>query len=215
MQSRYDSLPIEGEVMSETSPIPHDAWCAWHPQELARRVSGVGRPWCVVGGWALDLWHGAETRLHEDIEFTVLRAELSLFRHALTNLRLHAVGNGQVRPLLRGEAPPADIAQVWCEDVAAGCWRADMMLEEGTPQTWIYKRDPSIRRPRCEMVQVTADGIPYLAPEAVLLFKAKYQREKDEADFARAVPMLGKDRRRWLKACIAKADPRHVWLAAL
>ncbi|WP_312417986.1 hypothetical protein [Shinella sp.] len=120
-----------------------------------------------------------------------------------------------MRPLLPDEAPPADIAQVWCEDVAAGCWRADMMLEEGTPQTWIYKRDPSIRRSRCEMVQLTADGIPYLAPEAVLLFKAKYRREKDEADFARAVPMLGKDRRRWLKACIAKADPRHVWLAAL
>ncbi|WP_306424436.1 nucleotidyltransferase domain-containing protein [Shinella sedimenti] len=106
--------------MSETSPIPHDAWCTWHPQELARRVSGVKRPWCVVGGWALDLWHGAETRPHEDIEFTVLRAEFSLFRHALTGLRFHAVGNGQVRPLLPDEAPPADIAQVWCEDVAAG-----------------------------------------------------------------------------------------------
>ncbi|UPA26217.1 amino acid transporter [Shinella oryzae] len=201
--------------MSEASPIPHDAWCAWHPQELARRVSCVRRPWCVVGGWALDLWHGAETRPHEDIEFTVLRAQLPLFRHALTGLRFHAVGNGEVRPLLGDEAPPADIAQVWCEDVAAGCWRADMMLEEGTLETWIYKRDPSIRRSRTDMVQVTKDGIPYLAPEAVLLFKAKYRREKDEADFARAAPMLDEDRRRWLKACIAKAYPDHGWLAAL
>jgi hypothetical protein len=209
------AFQIEGEPMSEASPIPHDAWCAWRPQELARRLSGIGRPWCVVGGWALDLWHGAETRLHEDIEFTVLREDLAMFRQVLADFRFHAVGDGQVRPLRADEAPPADIAQVWCEDVAAGCWRADMMLEDGTPETWIYKRDPSIRRSRCEMVQVTADRIPYLAPEAVLLFKAKYQREKDEADFARAVPMLDEDRRCWLKACIAKAHPDHGWLAAL
>lgn len=46
----------------------HDTWCAWHPAELARRVAGISKPWCVVGGWALDLWHGKQTRYHEDFE---------------------------------------------------------------------------------------------------------------------------------------------------
>lgn len=90
-----------------------------------------------------------------------------------------------------------------------------MMLEDGTPETWVYKRDPSVCRPRGEVVHVTADSIPYLAPEAILLFKAKYQRDKDEADFAQALPKLDVRQRQWLKARIAEAHPHHGWLRAL
>ncbi|MCR6498799.1 amino acid transporter [Shinella sp. CPCC 101442] len=196
--------------------LPHDAWCAWHPQELARRLCGIARPWCVVGGWALDLWHGVETRPHEDLEFTILRDDFGVFRAALPEMRFHAVGDGQVELLGEHEAPAAGIAQVWCEDIAARCWRVDMMLEEGgNPETWVYKRDPSVRRPRGEMVHVTAAGIPYLAPEAILLFKAKYRRDKDELDFENALPKLDGAQRRWLQARIAEAYPEHGWLQAL
>ena len=202
-------------MMTATPTLPHDAWAAWHPKELAHRLTGVTRPWCIVGGWALDLWHGKQMRPHDDLEFTILRTDFADFRAALQGLRLHAVGDGHVEPLGAEDVLPSGIAQVWCEDVAARCWRVDMMLEDGTPETWVYKRDPSIRRPRGEMVQVTAEGIPYLAPQAVLLFKAKYRREKDEVDFARALPKLDQAQRHWLKACIAKAHPGHVWLEAL
>jgi hypothetical protein len=197
------------------APLPDDAWSAWHPAELAYRLAGVARPWCVVGGWALDLWHGVETRPHEDLEFTILRADFQRFRTALSGLRLHAVGDGHVEPLAAEAVPPADIAQVWCEDVAARRWRVDMMLEDGTPDIWIYKRDPSIRRPRSAMVRTNGEGIPYLAPEAILLFKAKYRREKDEADFAMALPKLETAQRHWLKAAIAKAHPDHAWIGLL
>lgn len=202
-------------MTAPTTPLAHDAWSAWHPAELARRLAGVPRPWCVVGGWALDLWHGAGTRPHEDLEFTLLRPDFPLFRAALPDVRLHLVGDGKVRPLAEGEAPPADIAQVWCEDRAARRWRVDMMLEDGTPETWIYKRDPSIRRPRREAVRLGAGGIPYLAPEIVLLFKAKYRRDKDEADFARALPKLDASARDWLRECLGGAHPGHAWLDAL
>lgn len=201
--------------MNVPSTLPHDAWSAWHPGELARRLAHVSRPWCVVGGWALDLWHGVETRPHDDLEFTILRGDFLPFCAALPGLRFHAVGDGHVQPLATGQAPPAGIMQVWCEDVAAKCWRVDMMLEEGTPETWVYKRDPAINRPRREMVHVTLDGIAYLAPEAILLFKAKYRRDKDEADFAAALPKLDRAQRVWLSACIAKAQPDHAWLEAL
>lgn len=197
------------------APLPHDAWAAWHPAELARWLAGIARPWCVVGGWALDLWHGIETRPHEDLEFTILRDDFPLFRMTLPGLRFHAVGDGHVAPLAAEAEPPTNIAQVWCEDVAARRWRVDMMLEDGKPDIWVYKRDPSIRRPRSEMVRTGSDGIPYLAPEAILLFKAKYQREKDEADFALALPKLDGSQRHWLKTAIAKAHPDHAWLGVL
>jgi len=31
------------------------AWQPWTPEQLAQRLKHVSRPWCVVGGWALDL----------------------------------------------------------------------------------------------------------------------------------------------------------------
>jgi hypothetical protein len=195
--------------------LAHDAWCAWHPTELAGRLSGIARPWCIAGGWALDLWHGHQTRDHEDLEFTVLREDVAAFRQVLTGMDFHAAGDGIVEPLPAGEEPPATIWQIWCQDSVARCWRVDMMIEPGTPDMWEYKRDPAITRPRREMVGMTGDGLPYLRPAAVLLFKAKHRRAKDEIDFAKAVPKLARVERSWLKTCLATAHPGHEWLQML
>jgi len=196
-------------------PIAHDAWSPWHPTELAARLSAVTRPWCIVGGWALDLWHGHQTREHEDLEFTVLRHDLGAFRGALEGMEFHLVGDGIVEPLPANEEPPATISQVWCLDVEARRWRVDMMIEPGTLDTWIYKRDPAISLPRAEIVARTEDGISYLKPAAILLFKAKYQRAKDEADFERALPKLLSSERQWLKTSLAACHPGHEWLSSL
>jgi hypothetical protein len=78
-----------------------DAWDAWHPEELARRLAGIDRPWCVVGGWALDLWHGRVTREHHDLEFTVLREDFGCFRQYLLRDIHEANGLPPILPLGR------------------------------------------------------------------------------------------------------------------
>lgn len=202
--------------MKEQKAIPdQDNWDAWNPTELARRLSGVSRPWCVVGGWALDLWHGTKTREHEDIEFTILREDLHVFRYALNDMELYAVSDGELQHLTDDQEPQEAISQIWCFDNQAGCWRADMMIESGTDNYWVYKRDRQIRRLRSEMVALTASSIPYLNPSAVLLFKAKYCRPKDEDDFARAVSGLSPSERIWLKDCLGNLHPGHGWLEIL
>ncbi|WP_018184382.1 nucleotidyltransferase domain-containing protein [Kaistia granuli] len=200
-----------------TSPaVPdHDAWSPWHPAELGRRLRGIDRPWCIVGGWALDLWHGHQTREHEDLEFTVLRDDLPAFRETLSGLDFFATGSGNVEPLPDGVDPPSDIFQIWCLDPVARRWRVDMMIEPGTPGDWVYKRDTRIVRPRAEMVEFTPDGLPYLKPAAILLFKAKHARAKDEIDFATALPRLPEGERAWLKDCLALPHPGHPWIGAL
>jgi hypothetical protein len=193
----------------------HDAWSAWHPLELTSRLSGISRPWCIVGGWALDLWHGQQTRGHDDLEFTVLREDVGIFRKALQGLDFYTAGSGVVTPLPQGTEPPADIVQIWCLDSIERRWQVDMMIEPGTQQTWICKRDPTIFGPRHEFVRSTSDGIPYLAPAPILLFKAKYQRAKDEIDFENALPKLATAERAWLKASLELVHPGHDWISAL
>ena len=57
------------------------------------------------------------------------------------------------------------------------------MREPADGDTWICRRDERIRMPYDQVIERTADGIPYGRPEIVLLFKAKAARPKDDADF--------------------------------
>jgi hypothetical protein len=56
-------------------------------------------------------------------------------------------------------------------------------------------RDASITLPYSELILRTSEGIPYAAPEVVLLFKAKHLREKDIADFQGVLPTMDQTRR--------------------
>ncbi len=190
-------------------------WIPWHPQELAQKLDGLALPWCVVGGWALDLWHGEETRPHDDIEFAVLRQHLPHFRERLASVTIYTVDDGRITPLAPHDMPAPEAGQFWCRDEAAGCWRADMMIDSGTPEMWVCKRDPRIQHARNEMVRHNAQGVPYLGPDAVLLLKAKYQRAKDEQDFAAALPKLNSDERMRLARWLAQIHPGHPWSARL
>ncbi|MRX36817.1 amino acid transporter [Aminobacter sp. MDW-2] len=201
--------------MKQPDAPDHDGWCAWHPTELARRLTGVSVPWCVAGGWALDLWHGHQTREHEDLEFTVLLSDVPVFRRALADMEFHTAGDGIVRHLPAQSAPPAEISQVWCLDVVQHCWRVDMMIEEGSPDLWVYKRNPAISVPRADIVATTPAGISYLKPAAILLFKAKHGRPKDEVDFANALPKLQQSERSWLKHCLDLCHQGHRWAERL
>lgn len=201
--------------MNSREEPDQEAWDAWHPSELARRLAGVSLPWCVVGGWALDLWLGYQTREHEDLEFTILRGDFRRFRQALRGMAFYTADSGIVAHLPDHEEPADSIWQVWCRDEVARSWRADMMIEPGTPEIWAYKRDPGLIRSRAEMVETTVDGIPYLKPAGVLLFKAKHRRPKDEADFESALPKLPAPERAWLKQSLAATHPRHDWIGML
>ena len=89
------------------------------------------------------------------------------------------------------------------------------MREPGDEETWVYRRDESLRAPRSFMVDQTAGGIPFLKAHGTLLFKAKASRPKDEADFGLCLPRLGSDERAWLATALARMHPGHAWLNAL
>jgi hypothetical protein len=69
--------------------------------------------------------------------------------------------------------------------------------------------------PYSELIERTAEGIPYGRPEVVLLYKAKHTRPKDDADFAAALPLLDAARRDWLRDALELVHPGHRWLGDL
>lgn len=71
-------------------------------------------------------------------------------------------------------------------------------------------------RPLTSLTRQTPAGIPYLAPEIQLLFKAKpVPLAKDEHDFATAVPLLDETGRTWLAAALKLSSPEHPWIERL
>jgi hypothetical protein len=91
----------------------------------------------------------------------------------------------------------------------------DTFLEPGDRLTWVSHRDERVRAPFADVVGTTADGIPHLRPQFVLLAKAKHTRDKDEADFAAALPTLDPSARAWLAAALCLAHPEHPWIARI
>ncbi|MEY9848975.1 hypothetical protein [Streptacidiphilus sp. MAP5-3] len=204
----------------ELSPAELDAlevqWAqsAWTPSEVAERLAGVATPWCVAAGWALDLFRGGQTRPHGDLEIAIPAADFPEIRDRFPGYAFDAVSSGRI---WRNAAPEVLAAthQTWLRDPDAEAYRLDVFREPHDGGTWISRHDPTIRLPYSEIVGHTPDGIPYLTPELVLLFKAKHARPKDQADFESTVPQLTTRQRARLAGFLAHTYPGHRWLEGL
>ncbi len=205
-----------GIVLSPAAIEALDArWSrSWTPVEVARRLAGIAVPWCVAAGWALDLFRGRQTREHGDIEIAIPAAGFAAVRGRFPGYAFDGAGSGRIWE----DATPdvlAAVHQTWLRDPATGDYLLDVFREPHDGDTWICRRDETIRLPYRDIIHRTRDGIPYLAPELVLLFKAKHARRKDQADFDATVPHMTKAQREALAGLLARVHPGHPWLADL
>ena len=196
-------------------PLTEDAWDSWRPEELAQRLHGSEITWYVTGGWALDLFLGQQTRDYADLEFATLPSDIPKARKTLSELEFFAAHNGELSFSERDADVPDAIWQLWGADFKSQAWRVDMMIERGTKDRWIYKRNDAISQPRDQAIYLNYQGIPFLAPANVLLLKAKHTRDKDVQDFDRVLPHLRAHERALLRRWIASEHSVHPWLAQL
>jgi hypothetical protein len=89
-----------------------------------------------------------------------------------------------------------------------------VFLAESSDGEWIFRRNPKVHMPISTIGFHPLWGLPYLAPEIVLLFKAKHLEARDRVDFDHAIPALSvdADALRWLRDAIEKTHPGHEWL---
>lgn len=191
-----------------------DAWQAWPPSAVAERMTGTVLPWCVAGGWALDLHHGEQTREHDDLEIAVPERRFAELAGRFPELAFHVAGDGRVVPATPAALALGEHHQTWALDPGEEVWRFDVFREPHDGDVWISRRHERLRRPYEEIILRTRDGIPYLSPDVVLFFKAKHRRPKDEADYAAFAPGLTAAQRAWLDAALDLVHPGHAWRSA-
>ena len=189
-------------------------WESWTLEEVARRLSGVDVPWAFAAGWALELYRGAITREHEDVEIVVPAACFGSIRAAFAPFEFDVIGAGFRWPLSDQRAFRV-VHQTWLRDPDTGVYRLDVFREPHDGDTWIFRRDTSLRRPYSEVLRRSTTGLPYVAPELVLRYKARLMRPKDETDFDGTSPLLDPDARSWLRSALEQVHPGHAWLAKL
>ncbi|MGW6059011.1 nucleotidyltransferase domain-containing protein [Streptomyces sp. NPDC055189] len=207
------SLPPGGTVL-DTDELHHRWADAWGPEQVAGRLGGVRTPWCVAAGWALDLFRGEQSRPHGDLEIAVPARGFWEIRSRFPEYAWDAVGSGRVWADAGDEALAAT-HQTWLRDPASGQFLFDVFREPHEDGMWLCRRDESLRLPYEAITERTTDGIPYLVPELVLLFKAKQPRLKDQEDFDGILPLLSRARRKRLSEWLERVHPRHPWQAQL
>jgi hypothetical protein len=195
---------------------PDDAdWEAWRPQQAANALAGVDAPWAVAAGWAIDLFLGEQRRDHDDLELAVPASRFREVANALGELEFHVIAPATCVPVDEAGDLLDRHHQTWGLDRAANRWRVDLFREPSNGDTWICRRDERIRLPYSELIEHTGDGIPYVRPEVVLLFKAKHARPKDEGDLAAVLPRLDAARKQQLAEWLELVHPVHFWLGDL
>jgi hypothetical protein len=184
-------------------------------------LSGLTVPWWITGGWAIDLAAGQVTRDHADVNVMMLERDEHALR-GLTRAGIHIqlIADGQPpgpwpagRRLTAGPAPgpkpPATGPGRRAGDrlIVRGAdlpLPAEVVPDSAVGAFWVYRRGARIWwRPLADITRYR-QGIPFLAPEVVLLIKARPGLDKpatdnDQRDFETALPLLSAGQRSWLK----------------
>lgn len=198
------------------------------PEQVTRigdLMSTFASDWFLCGGWAADSWLGRQTRDHHDLDIAIFQEDQAALYDHLRGWRLVGHDNSvddDSKELwdARWLELPAHI-HAHSEDG----FQLEIIVNGRAGGEWVLNDAPRIARPLAECVSASPWGLPTLAPEVILYYKAympvwrdtprEPPRPHDELDFAALVPTLSNEQRAWLHASLSLVEPAHPWLAAL
>jgi Aminoglycoside-2''-adenylyltransferase len=188
--------------------------------EHLRPVRDLPVPWWVAGGWAIDLFVERVTRDHQDVDLVVGRDDQRAVYEHLTDRTWSKIVPHPEGLTNQGTLEPWDGARLDLpthQILAKGDDEdtVEFLLSEIDGGLWRSRRNLDVTMPLSSLGLETDAGIPYVTPEIVLLYKAKHQREWDEADFATALPEMTLGQRHWLFHALEQEHPGHPWMDRL
>jgi len=173
------------------------------------------RPWCVAGGWALDLFLGRLTRQHDEVQLAVLREHLMDLPQHLPKWTWKLSINRTLRPWDGRQYLMLPIHELHA--TGAKKESVEVLLQEGDGIDWQYRRNFSVRLNLSKWIVPGPMGVPLLNPAIVLLYKSKTPGPKDELDFRSAIHSgrLSTVDLDWLGSALFRLNPTHPWLAQM
>jgi len=217
------------------------------PEEVARigeLMSKYRHDWALCGGWAVDAWLGRLTRDHGDVDIAVFENDRQALFQLLAGWQLIAHEETKEnegaelwdgRPLvvpahIHARSPEASgplperfdesgMRVVFAED---GFW-LDICLAERAGADWVLNSEPRAALPLAECIRQSGWGLPTLAPEVLLFFKAtlyvgtkNHLRPRDEADLIALLPLLTEEQREWLREAVSRVYAgEHPWVGRM
>lgn len=183
---------------------------------VADIMSNFGPTWALCGGWSVDIWLGRETRDHQDVDLTVFYDDQhAVFDYFTTGWLLngHDIHDGDGTEPWSGRRLefPSHI-HAYSDDGL----HLDIQLNRRSGADWVFSTKAGLTLPISRCIAPSSLGIPTLAPEAVLFYKAiGWIRPHDETDFQALAPQLADSERTWLRDALSALRPHHPWLPAL
>ena len=196
--------------------------------KIADVLADLDRPWYVAGGWAIDLYVQKQRRNHKDVDIAIFRRDQITVQQYLMDrawtLSRFIGDSGALEGMAASQhlelpdrgihaEPPGELPAI------------DLLLSETNDDQWWYHADPKITHPLRTVGLSSKRGVPILAPEIVLLFKARHlyqqdddslrHRQADEGDFQDVQEALTGEQRSWLAWAIGRLYPQHPWLDQL
>jgi len=195
----------------------HRDWAPLAPDEVKALLADLPLRWWIAGGWAIELFLGRRTRPHGDTDVVIRRRDQGIVQDYLSGWDLYKTHQPGLKPWPHGEYLGPGVNDIWCRRTPESPWCLQLMLLDTIGDSWVFRRDPTITGPLDAIGRVTSSGLPFLAPEIQLLYKAKTSvLEKNEADFQAACPQLAPDARDWLRRCLVRCFPGgHPWIDRL
>jgi GrpB-like predicted nucleotidyltransferase (UPF0157 family) len=208
-------------LFSQLMPDAHQWWIEQYGfsqlEVITNELENATFQWIVAGGWALDLFLANVQRVHLDVDIIVSRDSQMGMQNYLLERNWNLITPFRKRfeswPLhMRLELPRHQV------HAHRGDEFIDFLLTD-FDEVWHYRRDPAVIRSMEKMSLKTDNGVNYLAPELVLLFKSRntsdHERTKDQADFEKVLPYLDPERRAWLHWALTATAPEHPWIKRL
>lgn len=182
--------------------------------------------WAVCGGYALELFLGRDLRRHGDIDICVFEQDRdALCRHMLqAGWAVYEFrGQGLLRPIYPATAsepgrnlmcvkPGCDLVSFYPGDDTGLLYYQfyhkgivelnylELLFNREQDGCFVSGLHGSVKR-ELEKAVLFRDGVPYLAPEVALLFKAsQMENEAYKSDFQAVFPCLNDEQRQWFLA---------------
>jgi hypothetical protein len=191
------------------------SWQPTTPRDAAKVLAALDTLWWVAGGWALELFCEYSYRSHKDLDIGILRRHAPIVLAALDAWEFFEAKNGMLFRLVAGDVPSAAANSLWGRPNGETKWTLELLLDESDGDHWVFRRNSAITMPLARAIRHNSEGIPYLAPEIQLLYKARALRPEDQADFNCCAPLLDDQALQWLQEAIGTTDSNHPWLLAL